>query len=1266
MKKYLTLAATMVAATLTGSAADYTLGGLSYDVISEITGTVRVVASASATGDVNIPASVTLGGKQYTVTEIEKQCFTDSKMTSVVIPESILTIGDGAFSNCKRLQYIAYNASECTIAGVKENSAFSGCTAVTQIKIGDDVSIIPPYLFQGLSALRSITIPRNIAAIGERAFADCIAVSEIYFDAEHCGQVSYPFAGCINPFNMIISDNVEEVPAYLCEDSQIKSLTVGKNVKTIKKYAFGYSRNALETVIYNAIDATCYQPFYNGGSNLKKLVLGSEVRKIPDSFAYSCSKLTNVAWNDKLEEIGESAFRDCSFVSFTAPESLKIIGKNAFPSTLETIKLNEGLEILSGFGSSKITEVTIPSTVRVIGDYAFSDCYKLVTVEGLESDVIDRIGEHAFDRTSLKAERIRFGKNLKSIGNYAFNEVKQIHNVILNEGLESVGNYAFKNDIEAFSGIDFILPSSLRTIGSFAFSNSGITGKLVIPEGITSLNQGSFSLNTAVTELEYNAIDCNLDISWLYYESDGPFGGISVKTIKFGDKVETIGKYLFYKMTQLESIVFPPSLKCIKEYAFDDCTNLNHIEFNEGLKRIECSFYGTKLAEIEIPSTVSYINQSFAGINEPASSRFILLKAIFNAKLCAFGHEWYDFARGLQKLVIGESVEWLIGNFFNEELKWVKWDATEISQYYYNSSNSSYNKATCPVILGENVRNFIGYKFQTVISNAPLPPTLIKANAGAVAYVPDIYEYGANPEWAKYVLRQSVTWKGTMEGQNLTYTTNFPYELTFKHFLDSDGNIIEGEPMETGHYKAIFTYTIEDDEFELISPLEIDTNTANTMHIPFVRTHTGRRVVIPIEMVNEEPITSFQLDLYLPECLKLVTDEYGDYAIDMTDRKSNTHTLTTTDLDGGIRIAALSMRNQTFSGNDGALLELTLDVAEDAPVGESVITLRNIRMVEPSAAAMEFFTTHSDSKVSIGKFIEGDTNDDGQVTVADVVNTVNKALGIEPETFVFDAGDLVADGKITISDVVAVMNIAMNEGRNAPARRTQSIPTDLIPTAEVESFADGYGLSVGEVHIDQKEPGEMTVAMSNEENVTAFQFDLYLPEGISVPEDEWGDPAITLSRRASRSHILVTRYQPDGALRVASYSSKNDPFRENTGDLLTIELQAAEDLPAGNYSIGFKFIELTNPDATPHYIPDFEVVATVGTTGTVTLQVDPKALRVWGEEGEIVISASETTPVTVCGIDGKVVTSQSAEEGITRIPVAPGLYIVNGIKLAVK
>ncbi|MCR5822109.1 MAG: leucine-rich repeat protein [Bacteroidales bacterium] len=131
-----------------------------------------------------------------TVTEIDFEAFDSQPLTSITIPESVITIGSYAFENCSSLQSVEIGSSVTNI--------YNGC-------------------FEGCSGLSSITIPSAVTSIYWDAFKGCTGLTTVVFNATNCTtmcgtsnspQTHLAFSGCPNLRTVIIGSNVTNIPSY--------------------------------------------------------------------------------------------------------------------------------------------------------------------------------------------------------------------------------------------------------------------------------------------------------------------------------------------------------------------------------------------------------------------------------------------------------------------------------------------------------------------------------------------------------------------------------------------------------------------------------------------------------------------------------------------------------------------------------------------------------------------------------------------------------------------------------------------------------------------------------------------------------------------------------------------------------------------------------------------------------------------------------------------------------------------------------------------
>ena len=200
MKRTLLLICTLLCANVLLAQTTFTIGDLTYGVISTNPPQVEVNDANLSITTTNIPETVTYNETTYSVTSIEEWAFYNcSSLTSVTIANSVISIGNGAFYNCRSLTYISignsltyigydafYNCSSLNTLNFNaincndfyNLSPFFDCP-ITTINIGDSVQRIPNRFAKELSSLTSVNIGNNVTSIGNKAFEGCSSLQNI-------------------------------------------------------------------------------------------------------------------------------------------------------------------------------------------------------------------------------------------------------------------------------------------------------------------------------------------------------------------------------------------------------------------------------------------------------------------------------------------------------------------------------------------------------------------------------------------------------------------------------------------------------------------------------------------------------------------------------------------------------------------------------------------------------------------------------------------------------------------------------------------------------------------------------------------------------------------------------------------------------------------------------------------------------------------------------------------------------------------------------
>jgi len=231
-------------------------------IITKYTGTVRAVT---------IPAAF----EGIPLREIGEGAFSEKNITSVIIPNGVITIGNGAFSWCRSLTSVTIPASVTTIG----DNAFTLCTSLTSITIPAGVTTIGDYAFNGCRSLTSVTIPAGVTTIGDGAFSACDALRTINLPA-----------------------SIEHIGASAFSRSGLTSINWPAKVTVINRHVFQGCRGLTSITIPEGVTAINTEAFKEC-SALTTVVLPSTIGVIQAGAFESCAALTTITIPDSVTSI---------------------------------------------------------------------------------------------------------------------------------------------------------------------------------------------------------------------------------------------------------------------------------------------------------------------------------------------------------------------------------------------------------------------------------------------------------------------------------------------------------------------------------------------------------------------------------------------------------------------------------------------------------------------------------------------------------------------------------------------------------------------------------------------------------------------------------------------------------------------------------------------------------------------------------------------------------------------------------------------------
>ena len=260
------------------------------------------------------------------VTSIGEDAFNEcTGLTSITIGSGVTNIGEDAFYKCTGLTSIYYTgdvAGWCGISGLHKlmsssrtlyiggnkiegeliipdgvtsigSFAFSGCTGLTSVTIGNSVTSIGQYAFYGCRGLTSITIPDSVTRIGESAFDGCSSLKSVTIGSGVTSIGKSAFENCSSLTSIIIPDGVKSIGYSAFKNcTGLTSITIPDSVTSIDSFAF------------------------SGCTGLTSVTIGNSVTSIGYSAFYCCTGLTSVTIGNSVTSIGEYAFYGCGLTRF--------------------------------------------------------------------------------------------------------------------------------------------------------------------------------------------------------------------------------------------------------------------------------------------------------------------------------------------------------------------------------------------------------------------------------------------------------------------------------------------------------------------------------------------------------------------------------------------------------------------------------------------------------------------------------------------------------------------------------------------------------------------------------------------------------------------------------------------------------------------------------------------------------------------------------------------------------------------------------------
>lgn len=542
-------------------------------------------------------------------------CGETSKVKSVILPETVVKVENGAFASCQQLKKFS------APAGVTYGTAaFAGCKGLADdhgfviidnhaleyfgdseiITIPDGVHTLSDKLFEvsygtnpGNKNIAVVNLPASLKKIGVRAFSGCASISTLKIPSGVTEIGSNAFSGCSALVSIDVPDSVVEIgDGAFTNCANLTRINLPSSVQKLGTGLFAGCKSLADENGYVINNNTLYAYY------------GEE---------------RNIVIPEGIEGITHFTFNKTGIITIRLPSTLKNLG-SAFQGCemLEEVIVPEGVEEICDHtfsGCVRLSRVVLPSTITRIGSEAFKGCEALKEIDLPQG--VQYIGKHAFEKC-LGLEKALLPNNISTLEYQTFKRCSKLKTVKLPDELKVIGPDVFGgcSNLESIE-----IPVSVSEIQYSAFQNCTSLKEVEISDASkVTINATAFKgCPSLADENGFTIID---DILWFYSGKGGeitvPEGVTQIAPGVFREGYEYIGQIRknYREEGSLHSVSLPKSLKKIHGYAFAGCNKLNEISLPENLETVgEFSFHGCKqLTGIDVPDSVTMIGKkAFAG-----------------------------------------------------------------------------------------------------------------------------------------------------------------------------------------------------------------------------------------------------------------------------------------------------------------------------------------------------------------------------------------------------------------------------------------------------------------------------------------------------------------------------------------------------------------------------------------------------------------------------------------------------------------------------
>lgn len=717
---------------------------------------------------------------------------------TITVPNTVRKVGPQALQDCVNVDAIIFADGAPEDAEIEIGAkAFAGCTKITSLVFPSGTVSVGTAAFDGCTALKSVTISKKMKLTGFNAadiFGEkCKALEEILveegskdfmsdngvlYDAPGLTLIFYPSARPGATYDVL--EGTTSILAYAFRQAAaannrgttyLTTVNVPASLTTLYERSFAYFVgiqyvNFADGCKLKEIPGGSYPAFYNmtglkalripagvkeltgmpsstgsqfiSATNIEEITFeeGSQLTTIGQNTFRAFTKLKRIVFPKSLEELGWQALKGCtSLTEVVFPDgcNLKTIGSNVFD------------------GCTALTSIRIPAATLTTGSQVFNGCYALAKITFESGSRLQTVGDYGFSAggtlasnsqasssfqsaKAIQLTEIEIPSTVTSIGNYAFAGCYLVKSIKIPDGVTSIGNYVFTN---CYALTDLRLPKGIKSVGENAFLHCEALTSVDL-SNVETIGNYAFAY-TGITSFDFTAYPALTTVGNYVFKNGAltsvklPGSDVTVgtytfqncaalATVNFDEQTTAITNYLFSGCTGLKSINIPGTVDTIGQYAFSGCTALNSVTISEGVTKLDNYAFQncSALTSIELPSTVETLGTYvFSGTG--------LTSFVVPESITALPNFMFSSCTSLTEVVLHDGILTLGTNVF---------DGCTVLKSVYVPSGEPEEVAPNGVYLPDGVTSIGNYAFRnaSAIEHVEMPNTVATLGSYAFQY----------------------------------------------------------------------------------------------------------------------------------------------------------------------------------------------------------------------------------------------------------------------------------------------------------------------------------------------------------------------------------------------------------------------------------------------------------------------------------------------------------------------------------------------------